>query len=490
MFLLLGNLPAAVFSAYGFGSRLLVELSVVMLCLQILVQSFHLERKAVLKCLVPFGLLLAGVLDAGVWRSSCLVALCLGCSGRWDVVVALLGAHLSPVLCYQIAPTCGGVLMSPYWALCTFVLMLFAQQILPDRLVGWLKTVTLLLYAASLVFWAYYSCHMDRCPGHNVPHGYRIGAALEKVIGRKLSADGEIYYDNVSQSSVVVTNCGTVYLDHDSHTRYDGGNYYQPSPWSWNELLAAEPFRVALAHDGALLLNKGSCIRRGEARPLWGQVLNGEFVMLGGTDGSRLVMGDADFVCNSLVPYQYHFIRRLSGCDWGYRAWMCLAAFVLSLCSVSRFRGLGPFLLLLATTTLPLAFPASYDRGGVRYVGSKVLYPHTSLGYGVARALQQASINSLFTQRDASILIVAARHRAHWMGEKLVVLEPEAQVDIGDVRITAADMPLGTVENVPDARQLVIAGGGEVHDAVCSVSGVTVYGTGSPAAIDFGRILR
>ena len=170
---------------------------------------------------------------------------------------------------------------------------------------------------------------VDKCPDKTMPTGYNTGNTVEMIVGETLEPNGQIYFAN--EGSIAITNSGTVYLDHDSCTEFDGGNFTQKSPWGSNSIIAAEPFRVNVAEDGCLVMNYGSKIAAGWLRPIWGMSDSVRFSLICAYDGSRLIFGDADMAGDMLSPYQEHLWRHIFGKDMIYRVWLIVSGMVLLL---------------------------------------------------------------------------------------------------------------------------------------------------------------
>lgn len=221
--------------------------------------------------------------------------------------------------------------------------------------------------------------------------------------------------------------------------------------------------------------------------PLWGQVDRGRFCNLCSKSEGRVVMGDSDMVGNLLSPYQFHLLRMLNGSDLSYRWWASFASILLVVLSVFRRKAMIVFFACVVLS-FPFSMLDSYSFKGVRYVGRKLLYPHTTLGYGVVRAMQRDGHNVLFTNCDADLLVVGEGYKASHRGERLVVLEPKAKVEILGHCLMAGDLPLGTVGEIPDARNILDDGGKVLGKGVFMEGGVKFIASGSPTEVDYKRV--
>ena len=404
-------------------------------------------------------------------------------SKQKNLGASLLLAGVLPFVCYFIPSYISAYALSPFVALCVFLVSLLFLNLLQVNVRNIAVFGTSAIYGCALVAFAFMRFNVDKCPKDNMPTGYNTGNTVEKIIGETLAPNGQIYYAN--QGLVAVTNCGTVYLDHDSCTVYGGGNFTQKSPWHKNSLIAAEPFRVNMAQDGCLVMNFGSRIAWGKPRPIWGMCDSGGFSMLCAYDGNRLIFGDADMAGDMLSPYQEHIWRHLSGKDVTYRVWLVAAGIVLILFVVlERFVTVASFLVVALSLLLNASLLLPPHEGGVRYVGYNIGYPHTSLCYGLVRAMHKAGINVLFTRSKARILAIGAGHAAARQAEQIIILEPDAKVVIGGKVYVAGCVPMGEVEGVVDAREILEECGRAIGSAKIEVDGVRIVATGSPSLLD------
>ncbi len=484
-------LSVGIISGYGFGYKILYNVAAITslagLCGITLIDDTKFFKS--LSCWVLIGsVIILSIFDVSILQCTSLIALILYVCRHENSGVALLASQLYWTLTGFIRIDGSEVLLSPVVAIMTYTSSLIALRMMYQKWHKWFNLMIFSLYALSLIHHSSKGFLLDKCVDDSVPYGYRIGTALETVIGKQLPTAGCLYYAN--EADTIITNVGTVYLDHDSKTVYDAGQFEQRSPWSWNELIAAEPYRVATTKDGCLILNRGSHLRSNSTNPLWGLSDGFSFHTLCGFEGDRLILGDSDMVGNLLAPYQHFLIRRLAGVDVYYQMWNIAISFLLIMLPLGGVVTLKRILGIGLVVSYYFIFPKQTITGGVRYVGERILYPHTSLGYGVVRGLQRDGFNCLFTDKEASILVVGEGMSANYENEKYVLLEPGARVDVhGEISIRAGNVPQGNSGIIPDARLLYKDDGTVVGNGVYKNHEIVYIASGALASIDFKALL-
>ncbi len=470
-------------SAYGFGYHVVYNFSVIV-ALATLCSINLIQRCKSIGCWALLGgMIIISLFEASILQCTSLIALVLYCCCHKDSGIALLASQLSWTSNYFLGIGKFEILFSPLISVGTYVSVLIGLKVMPRRWRKWAHFVFCFLYALSLTLYSLRGFQIDKCDDNSVPYGYQIGTALETIVGKQLPENGCLYYANITDTTI--TNVGTVYLDHDSNTIYDAGRFEQRTPWSWNELIAAEPYRVVVVKDGCLILNLGSKLRSDRVRPLWGLSNGVSFNTLCGSDGQRLVLGDSDMVGNLLAPYQYYLIRRLAGVDIYYQIWNLVISLLLVTIPIAGGLKLKRMIVLGLMVSFLFIFPRQTMLGGVRYVGENILYPHTSLGYGVVKGLQRDSFNCLFTHKNACFLVVGKDRSAKYDNEKYVLLEPGATVDVKGEIFKAGKVPQGSVGIIPDARLLYKDNGAVVGNGFYEGQGIIFVASGSLASIDF-----
>ena len=98
------------------------------------------------------------------------------------------------------------------------------------------------------------------------------------------------------------------------------------------------------------------------------------------------------------------------------------------------------------------------------------------------RQLADYELPSVPGEDGASILVVASGRKAEVSeSESLVVAEPRARIRKGSTMIEVDGDPLGVVQEIADARILIV--NGERQGPVEIINGTKFIGTGSPALL-------
>ena len=476
----------SIIASYGFGNKILFESAAITLISVLIISSLRNVKTRVL-CLPLLSIFVGSMFRNSILQSSSLVAIAIIVSGQRKLGASLLLSHLLPYVGFGVQSNFATYIMSPLFSFFAFW-MSIAFMICAGHFAKNCVIIVCAIYGFLLIVNSFISFPIDKCSAVAEP-GYGLGNSVEKILQADMPTLGQLYYAN--QANTVVTNSGTVYLDHDSFTIYDGGEFAQKSPWSQNMLISAEPYRVNAAEDGCLVMNIGSRIRNARVRPLWGLGNNCGFSMLCGYDGKRLIFGDSDLAGDMLAPYQVHLWRHIGGKDIPYRIWMFAVGIVLIIFFVfiiqSPCLATGILCVISLLFHMVMATP-TYD-GGVRYVGYDVLYPHTSQAYGLVRALQKSGISKMFTSRKAGILAVGEGHFSKLESEDVVILEPNAGVYIQGQLYIAGETPLGPVGNIVDARDIFDSKGRKIGSGAVVVDGVMVVASGSPASQNWRQLL-
>lgn len=373
------------------------------------------------------------------------------------------------------------------------------------------------IYALLLIAWTGSTYELNPVSDRETAPGYRIGPSIARLTHRDFPPTGVLCYEQHPADTRQAR--GSVYLDHGAASPYAESTFVQHRPWGAQTPIAAEPLAMAIKRDGVWICNIGTTLVPGTCRYLGGLMQDGHLHTLLGSNRGQLISGDSDFAVDCLAPYQKHLIRHLTGTDTPYRIHTLLSASLLLLLPAltsgvprdpteapvpsreharnqpSRWGRVRPWSKHLAPC-LPLLLPAvAYllpawlpENGDVRCIGTHHAWPHTELGEGLVRHLQQHGIPAVFGTRGARILVVGQGHHALWHGESVIVLEPGAQVLIGEVSYRAGTIPLGTRSGIPDARDIhprrypntaTEPTAGILH----TPSGVRLIATGSPCRL-------
>lgn len=464
-------LPFSLFliACSGFGSWPVYLAAMGLLLSLLALDTWKANRRAFLSCLLVAAAILR---EPSLAYSTSLLAVLLFIAGRKTEAAAILFSHLPlllspfiPVAPWIITPWLGGLL---------FITGELLAGKLP-RTGKILISLTVPAYGLALLVATASSWQLSPVHVPQVGPGYQIGAAIEKITGQKQKGTGQLIYNNQTPQQISLT--GTLYLDHDARTAWDDGNFCQKRPWGSNTLMAGEPLRMAIRRDGMLISNWGASLNRNTTHTLYALMDGLRPIPLATNDKGHLVLADSDFAVNGMAPFQTSLIRRLTGTDTPlilFHGTCALALLILPWYSRTWFP------VMLATLYLLIV---SWPREGeIRYVGRHHHWPHTELGEGLARILQDQGINARFGTLNTQILVVGTGHSARVRKEKLIILEPGARVTHQGAVYAAANLPMGTWDGIRDARP-ILRNGEKLPSPIIREGDITIIATGTPVLL-------
>ena len=126
--------------------------------------------------------------------------------------------------------------------------------------------------------------------------------------------------------------------------------------------------------------------------------------------------------------------------------------------------------------------------GDIRIVG-KITNSHENHKFdGVPKNIVNAGFGYTVGIFNAKILVVSSGSFAIWLGEPLVILEPNATVLYKTSVISSNDTPLGFCENIPDARHIEY--NDKPYNGYISIDDVKFISTGSPSKLQWENLLK
>lgn len=455
----------------GLGHAL-VYTAILGIVLSLLVLESYPERpKNLFTCIA---VLTAISLEPSLGHSASLLAILLIVTGHRSLAASFLFSQL-PTLISPFLPCPSWGVLSPFLGIGLMVAATIFFLFFP-RFLRWGFTGICMIYGILLIFTTCSSWNLSPVPGRNVAPGYQIGSALEKITGKPGTGAGQLVYNNTEYQKV--TLAGTLYLDHDAYTDWDDGNFYQGRPWSRNLIMAGEPWRMAVQRDGILISNIGSALKQDSYHPLYGQMDGFTVVPLALNEQDKLILADSDFVVNGMAPYQSSLIRRITGTDSGFLAFHIICSLILFILPwyVCPWLPLFPVLAYLCAVWWPI-------QGEIRYIGNHHYWPHTELGEGIVRHLQDCGMNVIFGSVGTKLLVVGSDYTASWKNEKIIILEPGAKVKIKGTIYEAQDVPMGEWDGILDARS-ILKNGEKQPSPIIKLEQVTIIATGSPTTLE------
>lgn len=329
---------------------------------------------------------------------------------------------------------------------------------------------------------------LDPIKRETIPFGYRIGDTANHIVGSDINRNRRPVLSLLHGDTPDLKSGSIVLIEHDQWEAHPSiaakGNWHQEEPWNENQLLGNQFWLAAIFRDGQFQSNLGGqAFAYGKVKIVASSQLDTK-TCLAAESSNILYLGDADYFSNGMSAYQAALIKEILG-DPSQFTRIRLISILLLIGSICLdLNHLRPKKKIQAaaigvTIAIFLCFP-NESPGEIRIEG--VIYdPHeTSRASGVLSALSDAGINSIRGDSGAKILVVAEGLYAAHKGESIVILEPGATVKIDTNTYTAATVPLGSVNQIVDARKLII-NNQESDKVELMINEVHIIGTGSPA---------
>lgn len=269
--------------------------------------------------------------------------------------------------------------------------------------------------------------------------------------------------------------------------------WQQPTSWHHNQLLGSQYVLEAIRNDGGLYSNKGVCFSdTGFVRLAYPySVYESQPLILELNGVTHL--HDSDYTSSYLANYQSSLNNEIV--QNGYRhillrvlSALFLLAIVLQLIHFPYFEKQiqnTVYFIILSVFLIIYIFPR---KGDLRIVG-EITNSHENFKYdGVAKNIVANGYQYTMGDLGARVLVVSSNSFAIWLGEQLVVLEPNAKLLYKYRIVSSNNMPIGNYNNIPDARQINY--NGELHPANISIDSINIIATGSPAKLQWKNILE
>lgn len=468
-------IPSLLIVSQGFGYSLLYYIGVIFTGVFIFFASKgHLKYS--------WGvLLIIGIFHPPALHSTLIIAFLIYLSGYWQVGAGILASQLL----YLLSPFClvPSFLLSPYLSVVVFITTIIATHRCSGEKSKDLYTRTIfILYTCLLLLNLFIKFPF---PAVNDSIG---NVACEISLSNTLPpSNGVIVYNTDEQISIEKST--TYFFDHDvRNCPIIGGNYYQPRPWMWNQVIAGETIRSAIANDGYLIFNKGAFFNSNATHIIYSVMDRGKVIPMALNNRGRLILADSDMVTDKLAPYQKTLIRRLGRADFGYIIFMVLTCALVVLALWWK-RGDHIILGIILFALLMASCLPHFETGNVRYVGSHVGWCHTNLGYGLARRANEQGLHFTLGNRHTTVLVIADGYSATAAKEKLIILEPGASVIIDSKKYEADSIPLGTADNIVDARN-IFCEGRRLGPVANLPKGMVIIATGSPALLNIKNYIK
>jgi len=323
-------------------------------------------------------------------------------------------------------------------------------------------------------------------PSKEMSQAYSIDEQAPKMFPRSFGAGKKIYATAHSLPNGELAQAAAIIIgEHDpkgpAAELFIDQNYSQRLPWHGNEFIGNQYWRFAICRDGALVSNLGGSVAPTAFTMLAIPALTSAPVVLAAKTGDgQTILADSDYFVARLAGYQRNFLGAILGTPEALRrsaAANALMAMGAAMAVVgSKIMLVGAIGLLAC-----VLFPAR-SRGDIHVVGQSGDPHDPARAWAVPRQLADYELPSVPGEDGASILVVASGRTAEVAeSEALVVAEPRARIHKGSTRIEVDSNPLGTVQEITDARNLIV--NGERMGPVEIIGGTKFIGTGSPALL-------
>ncbi len=459
----------------GFGNRTIFELTALTTTALCVVASVIDQKwKAVFA---------TAILGASGYLASALFRL----DGYWIALFAInpstLPLCLAPTISWAIEFT-----PSPPWltiiAPLLFVILFFFKAgfklIRPLFLL--LSTAIIILEAANLFKPQRGIITVDQEP---LAYPYQIGATVARLSSK--SDQSAIPLQSIlHQKHINTETSGILLAEHDVKSipgvlSIEDSNFIQPSPWQLNEFSGNQYWRFAINRDRQYISNKGATLKQNgrimlslcEKNPLIPKILSIE-------TNNHLIFSDSDLFVNRLAAYQRHLINVLENSPQSKLIQLLNLALIIS-AILALHRKTPSLTSILLTASLTLFIFQQSEHGEVRIISSNS-EPHDPADTSaIIRALQDQQFCVLPTNQQGLILCVGENQSATAKGESLIIGAPGAHIQLHGLNLEIDDIPLGNIEDIPDARNIAV--NGRYLGSKTVIGGVTVIGTGSPASL-------
>lgn len=408
--------------------------------------------------------------------------------GFWLFAVALAG--ISPLLLVPASHSLLELTPAPAWLLSCLPVAIGAVACLcrnrfASRAVVYASGVAVLTSLAAV--WPQAGYHF--APQQQLAAAYRITELPPRLFSEKFGGKRRIHGAYRAAGNVQPANGDLLVGEHDLWNRggslganFAEDNYRQPIPWHANEFVGNQYWRFAVRKDRALISNLGGRLKP-EGRVLLADPRESfvEPTLLASLRSGVTVLADSDYWVARLANHQRSLLGVILG-SWQelWRPFISNAFFVIGAVAASfrsRVAALGLLGIIVSLASVTKV------RGELRLAAS-LGDPHDPVRvWGVPRQLADLGMPIVVGNEKTQVLIVEAGRSARKQdGERLVVLEPGAQVTIANKTIRADSLPLGDLAGISDARTIIVDGQHTIA-ATTEIDGTKIIATGSPALL-------
>ena len=447
-------ITSTIYAGGGFGSRFITEAAFVITVATLLENNRKRDALgiAVILCLCV-------LMPALMQAAALIAAILLFCNRPKHAVVVLLGSTLQ--MLGGINPYYIPLILVPFTAIA-----LIPKWNLPKKLT---TTAVLFLLSLNLVPTL---LPQEAPQGHqSFAFPYRIDVARNFQKGADHNTYTSIDDHGDPQSATVQV------LEHDPPHNLATHNWSQKRLWTQNQYFGAPLYRIAAALDGFLYSNLG-CRVNGPRLRLLGEAHRDEHNSIISSKNGKLVFSDSDFLNNGATGYQNQLNTALFNRFSIAHVILFGTAIAVLLATTAKAKvTVLPLITALALTTW---FLMNHQKIDVRICATQAIWPHSKGVGGIgSEVTQETGIIMVARQGNARILAVGRDTNASLKSEKVIVMEGNSTVKVGNSTYEALDLPMGESEGIIDAIPIRKVGSKDSGKAILRTENVTMIGTNS-----------
>lgn len=270
-------------------------------------------------------------------------------------------------------------------------------------------------------------------------------------------------------------------------------SWQQPPSWHHNQLLGGQYLLEAISKDGGLYSNKGVCFENTSCIKLaYPSTWSKSQPLIISVDGITH-LHDSDYTSSYLSNYQQSLNNEImqNGSRPILIRFISIIALLLSIILIFNLENRNKYWGIVHYTVFCMLYFAIFicpRNGDIRIVG-KITNSHENHKFdGVPKNIVNAGFDYTLGTLNAKVLVVSSNSFAIWLGEPLVILEPNATVLYKTSIISSNDTPLGFCENIPDARHIEYKD--KSYNGYIGIDDVKFISTGSPSKLQWENLLK
>jgi len=404
------------------------------------------------------------------------------------------------------------VIIPPYWIIACFVLI----SILFHRKLNKYYYRAVVLLSCIVVLMDFFSFLKKRTYViEDIPTAseiYKVGKSFSEITGCKIvtsyTEDDYVIRSHAVRTKIPYNKRGVVILEHSPEQTNEivtGGKWQQPVSWHDNVPFSNQYFTEAIIHDGGLWSNIGTNLKDTCDVLLAYENIRHGYQPLIVKNGDVTFLHDSDYTSGRLVNYQQSFVKELfSPIGFDRPLYMRILNFTLLIISlvIIKLEKRNKKSLYIINTALLSSIAYFYFSsigdayGNVRLVG-EIKDSHENNRFdGVIKTMVDDGLMVKLGEKNCTFLIVQENNSAKYLGEKIIVLEPGAEISIDGKKYKANKIPgpsFVTNDSLVIVDTRTINCEGKETTPIFSVvnkenSNITIIATGSPALLNWNKL--